>query len=109
MLHTSDRGICVERIRRGGDMRVERLEWIAAIALAGMVAITVGQARADEGKSEGAKTEEQHMTPEEMKYQAGGSPLAEQPMYHDINPKAPPMTETEFERGRQIFFERCAG
>ena len=95
-------------------MRVERLEWLAAIALAGMVMITVGQTRADEGKgegakTEGAKTEEQHMTPEEMKYQAGGSPLAEQPMYHDINPKAPPMTETEFERGRQIFFERCAG
>ena len=30
-------------------------------------------------------------------------------MHHDINPKAPPMTKEEFERARQIYFERCAG
>jgi nitrite reductase (NO-forming)/hydroxylamine reductase len=39
----------------------------------------------------------------------GGSPLGQVPMHHDINPKAPPMTEAEFQRGKQIFFERCAG
>ena len=85
-------------------MRGRRLEWLAAAALAGCFAIAVGQARADEKKSD-----DEHMTEAEKKYQAGGSPLAEEHMYHDINPKAPPMTEEEFERGRQIFFERCAG
>jgi len=41
--------------------------------------------------------------------QAGGSPLADVPMHHDINPKAPKMTEAEFQHGKEIFFQRCAG
>lgn len=39
----------------------------------------------------------------------GGSPLEEVPLHQDINPKAPKMTEAEFLRGKQIYFERCAG
>ncbi len=34
---------------------------------------------------------------------------ADVPMYHDANPKAPLMTQEEFDQGKQIFFERCAG
>ncbi|HEX6016926.1 MAG TPA: cytochrome D1 domain-containing protein [Burkholderiaceae bacterium] len=30
-------------------------------------------------------------------------------MYQSTNPKAPPMTLAEFDRARQIYFERCAG
>jgi mono/diheme cytochrome c family protein len=45
----------------------------------------------------------------EAKYQAAGSPLANVEMYQDINPKAPPMTKAEFDKARQIYFERCAG
>lgn len=45
----------------------------------------------------------------EKNYQAGGSPLAEVPMYQSTNPKAPKMTQAEFDRARQIYFERCAG
>jgi nitrite reductase (NO-forming)/hydroxylamine reductase len=45
----------------------------------------------------------------EANYQAGGSPLANVPMYHDLNAKAPPMTQAEFEEGRTIYFQRCAG
>jgi nitrite reductase (NO-forming)/hydroxylamine reductase len=45
----------------------------------------------------------------EIRYQAGGSPLAQEEMYQNVNPKSPPMTKAEFERGRQIYFERCAG
>src|SRR5690242_5290959 len=85
-------------------MKGRGVEWVAAAALIGCFAIAVSQARADEKKSD-----DEHMTEAEKKYQAGASPLAEEHMYHDINPKAPPMTEEEFERGRQIFFERCAG
>jgi len=84
-------------------MRLRSLQWIAAIAAAGMFAITIGQVRADEDK------DESHMTEPEKEYQAGGSPLAEEEMHQDINPKAPKMSAEEFHRGRQIYFERCAG
>ncbi|MGQ0522885.1 MAG: cytochrome D1 domain-containing protein [Betaproteobacteria bacterium] len=46
---------------------------------------------------------------QELRYQAGKSPLGEVEMHQDINPKAPPMTKAEFDRARQIYFERCAG
>ena len=45
----------------------------------------------------------------EVKYQAGGSPLANEEMHQNINPKAPPMTKAEFDKAKQIYFERCAG
>ena len=44
-----------------------------------------------------------------MRYQAGSSPLAQEEMYQGINPKSPPMTKAEFDKARQIYFERCAG
>ena len=83
-------------------MRLSILETIAAIAAVGMFAITLGHARAEE-------KDESHMTEPELEYQAGGSPLAEQEMHHDINPDAPKMSAKEFDIGRQIYFERCAG
>ena len=49
------------------------------------------------------------VTPAEMNYQAGGSPLASEPMYQSTNPKAPPMTQAEFDFARKTYFERCAG
>ncbi len=45
----------------------------------------------------------------ELNYQAGGSPLANEPMYQSTNSKAPPMTQAEFDFGRKTYFERCAG
>jgi nitrite reductase (NO-forming)/hydroxylamine reductase len=45
----------------------------------------------------------------EVKYQAGASPLAKEEMHQNINPKAPAMTKAEFDRAKQIYFERCAG
>jgi nitrite reductase (NO-forming) / hydroxylamine reductase len=45
----------------------------------------------------------------EINYQAGTSPLATEPMYQSANPKAPPMTQAEFDKARKIYFERCAG
>ncbi len=45
----------------------------------------------------------------ETAYQAGSSPLANVDMYQDINPKAPTMTKAEFDKARQIYFQRCAG
>ncbi len=49
------------------------------------------------------------VTEPELKYQAGASPLAGEAMYQSANPKAPPMTQAEFDKARQIYFERCAG
>jgi nitrite reductase (NO-forming)/hydroxylamine reductase len=53
--------------------------------------------------------DQKQVSPEEKAYQAGGSPLAGVDMYQDINPKAPPMTKAEFDKARQMYFERCAG
>jgi nitrite reductase (NO-forming)/hydroxylamine reductase len=50
------------------------------------------------------------LTAPETAYQgAGASPLAGVEMHQDVNPKAPQMTKAEFDRARQIYFERCAG
>ncbi len=49
------------------------------------------------------------VTSPEIRYQAGGSPLGAEDMHQDVNPKAPPMSKAEFDRARQIYFERCAG
>ena len=55
------------------------------------------------------QTQHKEITVPETAYQAGGSPLAGVDMYQDINPKAPPMSKAEFDKARQIYFERCAG
>ena len=51
-------------------------------------------------------------TPEGTYIQGGGSSLAGkagEDMYQSIDPDAPPMTKVEFDQGRQIYFDRCAG
>ena len=55
------------------------------------------------------KPEREPVTQPEIRYQAGGSPLAQEDMHQDINPKAPQMSKQEFDKARQIYFERCAG
>ena len=61
------------------------------------------------GAGVAANAAEKGVTEPELKYQAGSSPLADQPMYQSTNPKAPAMTQAEFEKARQIYFQRCAG
>ncbi len=75
--------------------------WKSGIIAAALLPLALAQAFADEGKK--------NVSPAEVQYQAGGSPLANVEMYQDINPKAPPMTKAEFDKARQIYFERCAG
>ena len=74
--------------------------WVVAALFAGAPAWALAQQQ---------RSAEEHVSPPEAAYQAGGSQLGEGPMHHDVNPKAPPMTEKEFERAKQIYFERCAG
>ncbi|MFO1423787.1 MAG: nitrite reductase [Candidatus Competibacteraceae bacterium] len=75
------------------------------VALAALP-LAVSVALAQEKSVEPAKKD---VSPAEIKYQAGGSPLAGEKMHQNIDPKAPPMTEAEFVKARQIYFERCAG
>ncbi|MBE2263234.1 MAG: c-type cytochrome [Burkholderiaceae bacterium] len=49
------------------------------------------------------------VSPAEKNYQAAPSPLANEPMVNSTNPKAPAMTQAEFDQARKIYFERCAG
>jgi len=75
---------------------------ISALAL---MPLAVSNAFADD-----ANTQHKNMPAAETAYQgAGGSPLASVEMYQDINPKAPAMSKAEFDKARQIYFERCAG
>jgi nitrite reductase (NO-forming) / hydroxylamine reductase len=55
------------------------------------------------------KTQEQR-SPSEKSYQAGdASPVGAAIVHQNSNPKAPPMTEAEFQKGANIYFQRCAG
>jgi len=74
----------------------------ATMSALAILTLAIGSASAQEKKPE-------VHTPAELKYQAGGSPLAGVDMYQDINPKAPAMQKAEFDKARQIYFERCAG
>ena len=74
----------------------------AIIALASLP-LTINFALAEEPAAKMGVTEA------EVQYQAASSPLANEPMHQNIDPKAPPMTEAEFVKARQIYFERCAG
>ncbi len=48
-------------------------------------------------------------TPSTTYLQGGGSALAGVDMYQSNDPNAPAMTKEEFDVGRQIYFDRCAG
>jgi nitrite reductase (NO-forming)/hydroxylamine reductase len=49
------------------------------------------------------------VTPGDVQYHAAPSALTGVPMVESRNPKAPPMTQAEFDQARNIYFERCAG
>ncbi len=53
--------------------------------------------------------DKKEVSPGDVKYHAAPSALAGTPMVQSTNPKAPPMTQAEFDVGRKIYFERCAG
>ena len=72
---------------------------LGTLAMAAM--LVAGSLQAEEVK----KT----LTQPEANYQAGSSPIGDAPMHQSVNPKAPPMTQAEFDLGRKIYFERCAG
>ena len=84
--------------RSARHLRSRALQALAVLPLAVAVA-----------HAQPTKQERQPVTEPEIRYQAGGSPLAQEDMMSPINPKSPPMTKAEFDTARQIYFERCAG
>ena len=48
-------------------------------------------------------------TPGGMRYKGTPTPIKPEDAPDVITPQAPPMTEAEFTRAKQIYFERCAG
>ncbi|UOB03818.1 nitrite reductase [[Acidovorax] ebreus] len=78
-------------------MTAKRIARLVALAAATLVSATA------------MAQHEKDVSKPELNYQAGSSPLADVPMYQSTNPKAPKMTQAEFDRARQIYFERCAG
>ena len=81
----------------------KRNKWLGPVLVLAALPLAMTQALAEEKKAtEGHE-------PAEVKYQAGGSPLADVDMYQDINPKAPTMSKAEFDEARKIYFQRCAG
>jgi nitrite reductase (NO-forming)/hydroxylamine reductase len=80
------------------------------LAVLAALSLTAGAAFAQDKPA--AKPQEKPKPPvsdAEIRYQAGGSPLVQEDMHQDVNPKAPTMSKAEFDRARQIYFERCAG
>jgi nitrite reductase (NO-forming) / hydroxylamine reductase len=75
--------------------------WKTGMMALGLLPLALSQAFAGEAKTS--------TTDPAAQYQAAGSPLAGVEMHQDINPKAPPMTKAEFDKARNIYFERCAG
>ncbi|WP_408627091.1 cytochrome D1 domain-containing protein [Azospira inquinata] len=79
-----------------GNKKLGRMMAMAVMPFA------IGSAAADDG---GHKA----ISPATAAYQGASSPVKDVEMYQDINPKAPAMTKAEFDKARQIYFERCAG
>jgi nitrite reductase (NO-forming) / hydroxylamine reductase len=79
-------------------MKRKQIIQITTMALAAMLAAGTIQAQ-----------DKKNLSQPEANYQAGSSPIGNEPMYQSMNPKAPPMTQAEFDLGRKIYFERCAG
>ncbi|KRH99151.1 nitrite reductase [Curvibacter sp. PAE-UM] len=77
-------------------MKIKKYTQVAALALAALAVSAFAQ-------------DKKGVTAPEMNYQAGTSPLVNEPMVQSTNPKAPPMTQAEFDVARKVYFERCAG
>ena len=70
------------------------------------MAVAVGSAYAQDAKKPDVH---EAVAGGKMQASSGPSPVGGIEMVQAINPKSPPMTKEEFEIGKKIYFERCAG
>ncbi len=83
---------------------------VVAVAVLAVGSVLAQGPQPDAKADDKARAEKAHTDQGTVNYEgAASSPLATEPMHQDINPKAPAMTAAEFDKGRQIYFERCAG
>jgi len=90
-------------------MKNAGLKVLSSVALFGLATLplAIGVVYADEKKD--LKTPP-GVSSEELRYQAGGyDQMGKIEMHQDVNPKAPQMTKEEFDKARNIYFQRCAG
>ncbi|MEO8123631.1 MAG: cytochrome D1 domain-containing protein [Burkholderiales bacterium] len=96
-------------------MKIPHSARLAALVLAAVSLVANAQDKKSEAlptaaSEPAAKAEAaRHITAPEAAYEGAASPLRNVQMHQAANPKAPPMTEAEFEIGRKTYFERCAG
>jgi nitrite reductase (NO-forming) / hydroxylamine reductase len=88
------------RPRQEPTMKTLRRTTLTVTALAALLA--AGSALSQDKK-------DKEVAPGDVQYHAAPSALADVPMVQSTNPKAPPMTQAEFDIARKIYFERCAG
>jgi nitrite reductase (NO-forming)/hydroxylamine reductase len=98
-------GFRVEKFAKsteGGKMKQMRVKkWSVALSV---IALAITNLNAQETKPEKVKAVE------EGRMQVGGpSPVGQAEMMQALNPKSPPMSKAEFDIGKKIYFERCAG
>ena len=80
---------------------MKQLRSVKWLLMAASVALAIGAANAQEAKTK---------VLEEGGMQVGGtSPVGNVEMMQALNPKSPAMSKEEFEIGKKIYFERCAG
>ena len=78
---------------------------VLSVAVAATLAWGAAQAQQKpEGKSVHPGTQ-----PEDLLYKGAPVPIKPGEAPDVVSPKAPPMTAAEFDRAKQIYFERCAG
>jgi nitrite reductase (NO-forming) / hydroxylamine reductase len=111
--------------RRGKAVRKSTSAWVRTLVALAALPLLTGAAFAQDKKpetqpapatpvsppgSDAAKAEQGHSDQPLLRYEgAASSPLAGEAMHQDVNPKAPNMTAVEFDKGKLIYFERCAG
>jgi nitrite reductase (NO-forming)/hydroxylamine reductase len=82
---------------------------VAGIALLTAAAVAADAPPADKPAGDGAGKDHPAVSKSEAAYEGAPSPINPETAKILMNPKAPKMSAEEFEHGKKIFFERCAG
>ena len=85
-------------------MSYKKTRLAASFAVLAVLPLTMGAALAEEKPSGHPGTPET-----EMRYKGAPVPIKPEEAETVVSPKAPALTEAEFNRAKQIYFERCAG
>ncbi|HET9045007.1 MAG TPA: cytochrome D1 domain-containing protein [Burkholderiales bacterium] len=86
---------------------MKRMDFARATLAAAVAALAIGAAHAQQKPA--AKPVHPGTPAEDLMYRGAPVPIKPGEAPDVVSPKAPPMTAAEFERAKQIYFERCAG